>query len=41
MKRRNALGLIGSAALWSSASRAQDNYPNRPVRLVVPFGPGG
>ena len=43
MKRRNALGLLSGLpfAAWSAAGRAQDNYPNRPVRVVVPFGPGG
>ena len=43
MKRRNALGLLSGLPLaaWSAAGRAQDNYPNRPVRVVVPFGPGG
>ena len=41
MKRRRAICLIGGATLSSGAVRAEDSYPNRPVRLVVPFGPGG
>jgi tripartite-type tricarboxylate transporter receptor subunit TctC len=41
MKRRNALGLLGSAALLSTRARAQENWPTKPVKIVVPFGPGG
>ena len=43
MNRRNALGLLGSAALFAPATvgRAQESWPTRPVKIVVPFGPGG
>lgn len=42
MKRRHLLATLGSLALAaaSSASLAQ-GYPERPVKLVVPYAPGG
>lgn len=40
MKRRNFL-LSGLATALPLPAFAQDAYPNRPIKLVVPFGPGG
>jgi tripartite-type tricarboxylate transporter receptor subunit TctC len=38
--RRGALAWIGAAALPGFA-QAQGRFPERPIQLVVPFGPGG
>src|SRR6187455_664428 len=42
MKRTSQIvaGAIAAAALFSSAAFAQD-YPTRPVKIIVPFGAGG
>lgn len=37
--RRSALALIGTALLPSIARAAP--YPSRPIKIIVPFGPGG
>ena len=33
--------LVTLAALAAPAAMAQTKYPNKPIRLIVPFAPGG
>jgi tripartite-type tricarboxylate transporter receptor subunit TctC len=40
MQRRAVLGSVVALGL-ANAARAQDGFPNRPIRLVVPNPPGG
>src|SRR5437879_13140916 len=37
--RRSVLTLISAALMPSLVSAAQ--YPSRPIKIIVPFGPGG
>ena len=43
MNRRDLmmLGAAWSTAVLTGVARAQSKYPQRPIRLVVPFAPGG
>ena len=40
MKRLTAV-LLAVFALNAGAAMAQDKYPNRPVKVIVPYAPGG
>ena len=36
-----ALGALLALMLANSQASAQDKYPNRPIKILIPFGPGG
>ena len=40
-RRHLAALLAGTALFFTGAAQAQSDYPNKPIRLIVPFAPGG
>lgn len=41
MLRRDLLGASAALAAWPLAAGAQDRFPARPMRMVIPFAAGG
>ena len=37
----SATTLLAAAAVFPRAGAAADTYPSQPIRIEVPFGPGG
>ena len=41
MNRREVVTALGATLLLGTGASAQTDYPARPIKIIVPFGPGG
>ena len=41
MRFTRSIAVVLAAAFACTAAYAQSDYPNKPVRLITPFSPGG
>lgn len=41
MRLRHLIALVLTACFAATSATAQSNFPSKPVRIVVPYGPGG
>jgi len=39
--KRTVVGMLAGLGLVAGQSHAQDNYPSKPIRMIIPFAPGG
>ena len=40
LKRMSALAAFGAMAITTAHFACAQDYPTRPIRMIVPFGPG-
>ena len=41
LRKRTLLCALACAVLFAAADARAQNYPTKPIRMIVPFPPGG